>query len=91
MRKKLAVAAVTFAVVGAGAGFVGGGSPVSADPLCYSVATKGTVIGQHQLVGPICPDAGTGTGCETETVGIDPSALVSETACTPRVGSAARP
>ena len=86
MKKKLAVVGVTLAVVGAGAGFVGGGSPVSADPLCYSVSTQGTVIGTHQLVGPTCVPTNAGTICETETVGLDPSALVTEGACVPRVG-----
>jgi len=58
-------------------------SPASADPLCYFVGTTGTVVGTH-AVGPICEPTSFGTICETETVGLDPSALVTEEVCVSR-------
>lgn len=64
-------------------GYATGASPANADPLCYGVSTSGTVIGT-QSVGPVCEPTPFGTICETETAGLDPSALVTEQACVVR-------
>ena len=83
MRKKLAVIAMTCTAI-AGAGLVGA-SPASADDLCESVYTHGTIVGYHQLVGPTCVPSPTGGYlCENNTVGFDPTVLVTESICVPR-------
>lgn len=54
-----------------------------ASPLCYKVATTGTQI-PNRTVGPYCVTPYPyGVECSVTTTGIDPSALVHLSYCTP--------
>jgi hypothetical protein len=55
-----------------------------ADQLCYYVWVHGTAVVDPVTVGPLCQPISFGVICETETVGLDPSLLVTEEVCVPR-------
>jgi hypothetical protein len=55
----------------------------SADPLCYSASTTGTVPGNH-TVGPVCvTQYPFGVACFNESAGLAPTAGASVHFCTP--------
>jgi len=67
----------------------GRASTPQALPACQTVSTSGTLIGSH-TIGPVCIPNSLAVECDTQTVGLSPSALVTSTVCVPFPASAAR-
>jgi hypothetical protein len=64
-------------------GLAAGGTSASADPLCYSASTVGTVPGSH-TVGPLCvSNYPFSVACFNEGAGLDSRAGVVVHFCTP--------
>lgn len=70
--------AIAVAAVGAAVAAV----PASADPLCTSVSTSGTLVGTHS-VGPKCVPYPLAAECNTTSTGLGTLANVTESTCVP--------
>jgi hypothetical protein len=60
-----------------------GAGAASATPVCASVRTSGTVIGEHSS-GAWCASYPRGVHCQTTGGGLEPSASVETTVCVPQ-------
>lgn len=56
--------------------------PASADPLCTTVSTSGSVVGTHS-VGPKCVAYPLAAECNTTSTGLGTLANVTESTCVP--------